>query len=411
MKKLLTIFLCLSICSCKQNINEKPSLTYFIATDLHYLSDSLIGEDNQIYIKENLTSDGRVFEYDNQIIDALIEESNNSTTNYLMLTGDLTLNGEKQSHIDLANKLKKANCKVLVIPGNHDVLNYNAKSYFDDYYQYISPTSYEEFKEIYQDFGYKDGYSYDENSLSYIYQTSDNTWALMLDSNMSKYNYEAGMTLVGGMIEENTYKWIEENLKYAKENNILVTSFMHHNLLVHNELFKTSYTLYNNQDIVDLLIKYNVKINFSGHLHIQSIKNYTNENNEIYDISEVSVLDYGNRYGILNFYEKELEYISKPINLSKYINNFSSYSFNVFYKEYYNKSVNKNIYKYGDKGETITNFIAKVNCYYFDGNYNEINALKIQNPELYELIKTDSEYVKSIFEIENNNQHYLKITI
>ena len=93
---------------------------------------------------------------------------------------------------------------------------------------------------------------------------------------MSKYNYEAGMTLVGGMIEENTYKWIEENLKYAKENNIQVTSFMHHNLLVHNELFKTSYTLYNNQDIVDLLIKYNVKINFSGHLHIQSIKNYTN---------------------------------------------------------------------------------------------------------------------------------------
>lgn len=252
MKKIFLLLTTLLINSCF--VNNTPQLTYYIATDLHYLSDSLLSSENEVYIKENLTSDGRVMEYDNEIIDAFIDQINMDNPDYLMLTGDLTLNGEIPSHIDLANKLKKINkTKVLVIPGNHDILNFNAKSFYNDYFQNIDATSIEQFKEIYADFGYTGAYSYDTNTLSYIYETSDDTWAMMLDTSLYKYNMEMGMTLIGGQIENDTLSWIEENLIYAKNNNISVTTFMHHNLLVHNELFKSSYTLYNYEQVLSLL--------------------------------------------------------------------------------------------------------------------------------------------------------------
>ena len=409
MKKILLLLTTLLISSC--SFNKNPQLTYYIATDLHYLSDSLISENNVVYIKENLTSDGRVMEYDNEIIDAFIDQVNKDNPDYLMITGDLTLNGEIPSHIDLANKLKKINnTKVLVIPGNHDVLNFNAKSFYNDYFQYTEATSIEKFKEIYADFGYNDAYSYDKDTLSYIYKTSENTWAMMLDTSLYKYNMEMGMTLIGGQIENNTLSWIENNLIYAKNHNISVTTFMHHNLLIHNELFKSSYTLYNNEQVLSLLNKYNVKVNFSGHLHIQSIKNNISENNEIYDICNGSILDYGNRYGILNIYEDKYKYTSKQVDVDKYIKDFSNYSFKVFYDEYYNKSLFSNEMKYKEQAATVTDFVAKVNCYYFDGNYKEIKKLIRNNKKTYNLIiKNSSDYVKSIIEVENKNQHELTI--
>lgn len=409
MKKIFLLLTTLLINSCF--VNNTPQLTYYIATDLHYLSDSLLSSENEVYIKENLTSDGRVMEYDNEIIDAFIDKINMDNPDYLMLTGDLTLNGEIPSHIDLANKLKKIKkTKVLVIPGNHDILNFNAKSFYNDYFQYIDATSIEQFKEIYADFGYTGAYSYDTNTLSYIYETSDNTWAMMLDTSLYKYNMEMGMTLIGGQIENDTLSWIEENLIYAKNNNISVTTFMHHNLLVHNELFKSSYTLYNYEQVLSLLNKYNVKINFSGHLHIQSIKNNYSENNVIYDICNGSILDYGNRYGILNIYEDKYQHTSKQVNVEKYITDFSNYSFKVFYDEYYNKSLFSNEVKYKENGATVTDFIAKANFYYFDGSYKEIKKLIRKNKKTYNLIMENSSgYIKSILEVENKNQHELTV--
>ena len=89
-----------------------------------------------------------------------------------------------------------------------------------------------------------DGYSYDSNSLSYIYPLSSDKWILMLASSVSELNYEFDTNFVGGEISKETLNWMEDNLKYAKENNIEVISAMHHNLLFHNELFKNSYTLF-----------------------------------------------------------------------------------------------------------------------------------------------------------------------
>ena len=170
--------------------------------------------------------------------------------------------------------------------------------------------------------------------LSYIYPITSDQWVLILDTSNSKFNFEFDMNFVGGELSKTTIEWLETNLSYAKDNNIEVITAMHHNLLVHNELFKDSYTLYNNNELLQLYEKYDVKVNFSGHLHIQSIK----QQNGIYDIANGSILDYGNRYGILDIYENCYDYNTYSLipNLGF---DFKEYSFNVFYDKYYNKQV------------------------------------------------------------------------
>lgn len=163
-------------------------------------------------------------------------------------------------------------------------LNIEAKSFDEDKTTKVDSITVEEFRSLYQDFGYKGAISYDQNTLSYFYPIDQNNWALLLDTTLCRYNYENLMNFIGGFLEESTLNWIEENLKIAKEKNIKVTSFTHHNLINHNPMFENGYTLSNADDLLEIFSKYQVKLNFSGHLHIQNIKNKKVNKYQIYDI-------------------------------------------------------------------------------------------------------------------------------
>ena len=422
MKKIVNIsLLILLISGCSYDTNseviEKGKLetTVFFASDLHLYSNNLISENNQNYIKEMFTSDGRVQEYDYELVNELVNKVNESNPDFLVLTGDLSYNGEKDSLIELSKLLDKVNdTKVLVIPGNHDCYSISSFSVKNDKYLYEENATYDDFKEIFNEYGYSDAYSYDRDSLSYIYELSNNKWILMLDTSLSEYNDEYDMNMVGGFVDESTLSWLENNLKYAKDNNIDVISATHHNLLVHNELFKDRYTISNSDALLGLYSKYDVKLNFSGHLHIQSIKNMTLNDKTIYDIASGSLLDYGNRYGKLEIYDNCYNYESYKIDKLDNKEDFSNYSFDVFYQKYYNKSIKSNERIYGRNALNVTDFISKVNAYYFDGDYQNIYKLKKENKSLYRKIKRKTDkynesYVGTMLEVNSNNQHQLLI--
>ncbi|MBQ7830176.1 MAG: metallophosphoesterase [Clostridia bacterium] len=414
------LFLCLVLpfSSCKKGITpENKETTVYIATDIHLFSDTLVGEDNQVYLKDKFTSDGRIQEYDYELVKALVDKVNDSQPDFLVLTGDLSFNGEKDSHTELARLLGEVNdsTQVLVIPGNHDVYSLDAVSVLNDTIESIPGISADEFRKIYADFGYSGALSCDESSLSYIYELDDDKWALMLDTTQSKYNEQNGQGIVGGFLESETLRWLEEKLAYAKENNITVISFTHHNLTVHNELFKTSYTLGNYEQILALYAKYGVKLNFSGHLHIQSIKSEKIDGEQIYDICGGSLLDYGNRYGVLEIYENCYSYESFKLDVSTYAEDLEQYSFDVFCKKYYNKTLWSYLGSMGEEqGTKAVKLLSEINSYYFDGDYEKISALVKKNKKLVRQIKEntpyyETSYVKSIIEVEKKNQHKLII--
>ena len=78
-------------------------------------------------------NDGTIVPYLDEITEAFLEEVRTAHPSALVLSGDLSQNGEKANHEALAEKLERvqaAGIPVLVIPGNHDIQNKNASTYF-----------------------------------------------------------------------------------------------------------------------------------------------------------------------------------------------------------------------------------------------------------------------------------------
>ena len=99
-----------------------------LMTDIHYLSQSLT-DGGESFTRMVEHGDGKLVHYVEEITDAALDEVVNQKPDVLILAGDLTLEGEKESHEDLAKKLEQveeAGIPVVVIPGNHDINNTRA---------------------------------------------------------------------------------------------------------------------------------------------------------------------------------------------------------------------------------------------------------------------------------------------
>lgn len=184
---------------------------------------------------------------------------------------------------------------------------------------------------------------------------------------------------------------------------------------MYNVLFQSNYTLYNYEELLALFSEYNVNLNLSGHLHIQSIKSEETDSNTVYDISSGSLLDFGNRYGVLDVYDNCFAYESLPLEFADELSRIPEYSFQVFTGEYYAKTLPRYRNVLGDEtGEAATQLLSEINAYYFDGSYEQINTLTENNKDLIRKIRRNTEnyktsYVRSIIEVPSENQHQLLI--
>lgn len=153
-----------------------------LATDVHYFAKELT-DFGQAYQTMAEQGDGKLALYVWEITDAFLDEMVERKPQTLILSGDLTLEGERGSHEALASKLervKEAGIQVLVIPGNHDINNPKAAAYKGSDAIPVVQTTPDDFREIYGEFGYQDAISCDPNSLSYMAETPG--WYLAVDA-------------------------------------------------------------------------------------------------------------------------------------------------------------------------------------------------------------------------------------
>ncbi len=270
---------------------EPPVL--MLASDLHYISANT--HDGGTAFEEMVKQDdGKISRYSDVLIDALVEEAIAKKPSALVLTGDITLNGERENHLGLAEKLGRAveaGIPVLVVPGNHDIKNRNAATYYGGMRE---PAEYlenaEDFVDIYHACGYDQAFVRDENSLSYLYALDETHWMLMLDTcQYEDYNH------VNGRLKPETLAWLEDYLLLAREQGIMVLPVGHHNLLSESRLYTTECTMENHRDIVRLFEKYEIPLYISGHLHAQRIKKHKQEPGvaaEAYGIAEIVLSPY-----------------------------------------------------------------------------------------------------------------------
>lgn len=250
-----------------------PNLLYLI-TDTHYYPQSM--SDFQKAFRDFVNQDdGKDIQQISFVLDAWIQQVIAERPAVVILSGDLSFNGEEEAHRELAAKLEpllEENIQVLVVPGNHDIFHPNAATYFGEERKEAKQISPEEFYEIYHHLGYDQSSARDPASLSYCYTLDEHRKILMLDSAV----YEPS-NYVYGTIKKETLVWMEEILREAQDNQEEVIVVAHHNLLSESRLYTTEVTLTNNGEVISLLNRYHVKLYLSGHLHLQRIREYRKE--------------------------------------------------------------------------------------------------------------------------------------
>lgn len=379
-----------------------PGLKILIATDTHYLAEELTDQ-SPVFVQMVEHGDGKVTNYIKEITEAFVQEVIKERPDLLVITGDLSFNGELKSHEEFAaylREIKSQGIPVAVIPGNHDINNTGASRYFRGERTPAEVTSPEQFYEIYREFGYDQALSRDKESLSYLYPISDKVWGLMLDS----CQYKEG-NLVGGMIDMETREWIEEQLYAASEEGVMLLPMSHHNLLDESEIYVEDCTIEHDEWLIELLLGWGVPLHLSGHLHVQHYMNSDAEwesgaDTGIYEIVTSSLSTPPCQYGVLYFQDNgSFQYHTQILAMESWakasgqtdpnVLEFSRYreTFleNVFYNQAYDYLSKIKDPEFSQRQmERMSQVYGRANCYYYWGRAVEI-AEALQKSQEYEL--------------------------
>lgn len=255
-----------------------------IITDTHYLSEKLM--DDGYAMQDYVLTSGKNVKDVPAVLNEVFNEYLRSDIQVLLVCGDITKDGEKQSHLDFVQKLKplqEKGVRVFVIPGNHDINMPKPVEFKGNKALPVENISPEEFVQIYADCGYKDALRRDTSSLSYVAQLNDKTWLLAIDA----ARYKEGPSS-SGKILPGTEKWITAILEEARDKGIKVVGMMHWGLTEHimyQSLVFKEYLVEDWQRLRTLFADKGMKVIFTGHFHTNDITAFTSDSgNTIYDI-------------------------------------------------------------------------------------------------------------------------------
>lgn len=251
---------CCAACAAGSAFSESRLM---VVSDLHYLDPSLY-PDRDLLLRALQGGDGKITQYGEELLSALYREILAVRPDALIVTGDLTFNGERKSHAALAEwfgTVEDAGVPVWVIPGNHDINAPSPVSFTNGAYQRTEAVTPEEFAEIYADF-LKPG----EAGFSYAAEISGGLWVVMTD--VSWYQDQARTF---GVFTGRHAAWLEETLKRAQDRGVRVVTATHHSLIGHTAFAPENFLMFGHEKMAGLARRYGVKLNLSGHLHIQHI--------------------------------------------------------------------------------------------------------------------------------------------
>jgi len=125
-------------------------------SDIHYFATNLLVSNGSAF-QTYLAGDRKLLAESAAIAKASVDAVIAQEPDILLISGDLTKDGEYDSHIGVSNLLARAAASgalVYVIPGNHDVNNANAMSYNGSTAAPVANVTPSQFSAIYAPFGY-----------------------------------------------------------------------------------------------------------------------------------------------------------------------------------------------------------------------------------------------------------------
>ena len=294
---------------------DKPqdmNLRIAVMSDLHYLSPDMIADTEDF--EHAFNSDRKLLKESSSVLHEMLERVRADKPDILLVSGDLTKDGEQECHAALAKQLKQLQqdvpgLKIYVINGNHDIRNYNAKNFntADGKAVPATRTEPEDFKQIY-DFVYSDptviatftpAEGNKAGGLSYVARPVEGLTVIAMDT----CRYSSDNTSNGddehetsGAISADLEKWVIEQTAAAKARGDLVIGLEHHGLVPHFDVQPTILPMYLVNGYERIAQEYadaGMSVVFTGHMHAVDIAAMTTKaGNTFYDIETGSALTY-----------------------------------------------------------------------------------------------------------------------
>lgn len=333
-----------------------------VLSDTHVMGPGLLVNDGAAWQKE-LANDRKLFDYSQEVFDVLMETMLSEKPDMVLITGDLTKDGELLSHQYVAgqlNRLREAGIKTFVIPGNHDFGSKHALIFDGDQSSKAEVVSREQFTELYRNHGYGAESLRDETSLSYCCEPVEGLLLIGLDSGTD------------GRLEESTLQWACQQAAQAQQQGKYVLAMMHHALLPHfnaeDQLLPSS-VVQNYETVRNRLADAGVQVVLTGHIHISDIaKDYNADlTRSIYDISTGSVISYPCDYRHLSLSEDRAQ-LSVSTNRITTLPDHPVYGTTA--KERLHQSLSQFV-KRSIKNDMIANVAANALLIHAEGNENE----------------------------------------
>ena len=276
-------------------------MKFAVMSDIHYISEEMMLEQTEPkYRLKHAVSKA-----------ALDTAAGLEDIDTILITGDLTNDGDAISHDELVRLLRDVKAKgkrVYVLTATHDYrfnrsytvkhgasVKYNATPWdlpwFDkDSFDYKTIV-HDEFKqlsaeqcvpplekvycptelwEVYREFGRDDAISVCEQAYSYCVELDKNTWCLMLNDGFRDVD---AMRNTSATYSPECYRWIESMVKQARQKGIFIFACTHHPLVPPVPGYKIGGTDRNMRSAVicHILADIGIPLVFSGHTHFADV--------------------------------------------------------------------------------------------------------------------------------------------
>ena len=277
MKKTLCILLSLLLICASFSVYAKPAskdLRILVTSDTHWAKVKRVKSDRFYHPREDL---GQMSALSNAIVSRFLKAAAASDADYVFISGDLTNskgNNDPENFAKILGRFEKKTGKsVFVVPGNHDLDTSRLKK------------DSRRFRETYGAFGFDEAIALHKGTFSYVAELKNGYRLLALNSNKNDGS---------GHISDSLLHWIEKQARRAQRDGKKLIAMMHQQLMEHitmEQKIGSFYMLDNSKDVCELFDKYNIRLTFTGHMHISDIAAYEGEHT-VYDVSSPSLATY-----------------------------------------------------------------------------------------------------------------------
>jgi len=365
-----------------------PDTSFAVLSDIHYY-DTALGTSGAAF-EQTMNSDRKLLKQSAELLDRAIDGILASETRFVLISGDLTKDGERTNHEAVAQALERlvgAGIKVYVVPGNHDVNNPGAVRYVGDGSEPVEDITADDFAAIYKNCGFGEAVMRDPNSLSYVAEPQDGLWILALDTCESEHNTPDKEEIVAGELDQSQIDWVQSVLTQAQEQDKAVILLEHHGVVEHWQgqgKLHPDYLLSDYKYDGKFYSSYGVRLAFTGHYHAQDIALEDNGGDGfIYDVETGSLITPPCSMRFCKISDNSMT-LSSSYLIKNYDEAFVAQSLAFVKKTIYNEAYEtlRGYYVSEKDADYIANIVASAYVAHYDGNESEAEPIEIDTSKL-----------------------------